>query len=207
MPRIILYGPAPTPFTRKVQGALALKKLPYELVEPQSPEDYRRWSPETGLLPVIEIDGDRTHDSARILDELDRRFPQVPLVARDPKTARSQRRLEHWVEAALSFYWMNYLRQLVEPDESAPPPRAGMREEFEQRLTDLANFLGGRPYFYADEPSRADLSVWSFLSGVEEALATALGGPPGSPRALEEHSARIASLVLRQDPRAQESSG
>ena len=53
-----LYGPRAAPFTEKVARGLALKKLEFELVEPESPEDYRRWNPETAQLPVIDIDGE-----------------------------------------------------------------------------------------------------------------------------------------------------
>ena len=53
----------------------------FELVEPTSPADLRRWNPETGLLPVIEIDGERTHDSPVILDRLDSACVSVTLRA------------------------------------------------------------------------------------------------------------------------------
>ena len=57
MSGITLYGPAEAPFTVKVERALQLKGVEYLLVAPESPEDYRRWNPKTGLLPVLEIDG------------------------------------------------------------------------------------------------------------------------------------------------------
>ncbi len=197
MPRIILYGPITAPFTRKVMGALGLLKLPYELEEPQSPEDYQRLSPETGLLPVIEIDGERTHDSGRILDVLEQRFPEVPLVAADPKIAKSQRRLEQWAEAAFIFYWIHYLRGLVDDEEDTPPPRPGLSEEFDQRLDDLVNFLGDRPFFYADEPSRADLAVWSFMEGMRVALGPELAEMVESRPTLAEHVQRVNALLER----------
>ena len=56
--KIVLYGPAQTPFTEKVRRGLELKQLAYELREPSGPEDYKRWSPKTGLLPVLSIDGE-----------------------------------------------------------------------------------------------------------------------------------------------------
>src|SRR5215468_8008529 len=56
-PQIVLYSPRAMPFTEKVGRGLRVKKLPFELVEPRSPEDYRRLSPETGLLPVLEVGG------------------------------------------------------------------------------------------------------------------------------------------------------
>ena len=59
MSGITLYGPAEAPFTVKVERALQLKGVEYLLVAPESPEDYRRWNPETGLLPVLDRDGER----------------------------------------------------------------------------------------------------------------------------------------------------
>ena len=55
-PEIVVYGPAEAPFVEKVVRALALKKLTHRVVEPEGPEDYRRWNPETGLLPVMQLD-------------------------------------------------------------------------------------------------------------------------------------------------------
>lgn len=195
MSKIVLYGPVTAPFTRKVQGALGLKKLAYEFVTPQCPEDYRRWNPATGLLPLIDLDGERVHDSARILDLLDKRFPEPPLVASDPKVAQSQSRLEQWAEAAFTFYWIHYLRGLVNPDEDGPPSRPGLAGEFAQRLDDLVNFLGARPFFYSDVPSRADLAVWSYLAGLRNAVGPEVADVMESRVELIEHSARVAARV------------
>ena len=195
MSKIVLYGPITAPFTRKVQGALALKKLPHDFVEPQSPEDYRRWNPETGLLPLIDVDGERVHDSARILDLLEDRFPETPLVASDPKLAQSQRRLEVWAESAFTFYWTHYLRGLVNAEDGGPPSRPGLAGEFAQRLDDLVNFLGGRPFFYSDVPGRADLAVWSFLEGVRRAVGPEVAEVMESRTALMDHTARVSALV------------
>jgi len=188
---IRVYGPAMAPFVEKVARALVMKKLAYEIVEPEGPEDYRRWNPETGLLPVADIDGRRVADSARILDALDERFPEPPLVASDPRAAASQRRLEEWAGETFFFYWVSYLRQRFENEETpnaSEAPRQGplarlgilrrvkelgpgpereeanrWEDEFGRRLDDLSGFLGTRPYFYADRISRADLAVCAFL--------------------------------------------
>jgi glutathione S-transferase len=180
------------PFVVKVVRALRLKKLPFQLVEPAGPEDYRRWNPETGLLPLIDVDGTRVHDSPRILDLLDERFPEPPLQSSDPVAAAAQRRLEAWVGETFFFYWTNYLRSRVEEEEGASERRGsagggvgvgrkilarfgilrgesgdgaggGLGPEFERRMDDLVNFLGGRSYFHGDRLNRADLAVYSFL--------------------------------------------
>jgi glutathione S-transferase len=191
-PRITLYGPALTPYTIKVTRALHWKKLAYALEEPTSAEDYRRWSPNNGLLPVIDVGGTRVQDSAAILDLLDERFPDPPLLAPDPKLAREQRRLEEWVSETFFFHLFRWVRARV-GDSLAPRARAGVGPmmrlgligpngqvrpevfdtsdggpgpEFAEALEELAKLLGGRAYFFADRLSRADLAAFASLSGL-----------------------------------------
>lgn len=207
-PEITVYGPPQAPFTDKVRRALTLKKLEHRLVEPQGPEDYRRWNPETGLLPVADIDGVRVADSARILDVLDERYPEPPLAADDPKIAESQRRLEIWAEQTFFFYWDRFLRDAGEQaggsgalarfgvlgpgQRAARDARARYATEFEQRLADLANFLGSRPFFYADRIGRADIAVASFLEILRSGIV------PGGDEILARHPT-LLDLQLRVD--------
>ena len=108
---ITLYGPRAAPFTEKVVRGLVLKKLVYELVEPESAEDYRRWNPATGLLPAINIDGERLHDSTAILLRVNELFPEPPLLSDDPRTAENQRRLVRWVDETFFWYWNRWMRR------------------------------------------------------------------------------------------------
>jgi glutathione S-transferase len=219
MAQITLYGPREAPFVLKVELALVLKKLEFTMEVPRGPEDYRRWSPETGLLPVIDVDGTRVHDSSAILDYLDQRFPEPSLQSSDPKVASSQRRLESWAEETFVFYWMSYLRGLVRADEategepSASPrtgPRSrlslrkktptlslekGLGKEFGQRLDDLVNFLGRRPFFYSDRVSRADLAVYAFLHNMPIAAGPVVAAAVESRPALMDLMARVEAAV------------
>ena len=107
--KIILYGPRIAPFTEKVRRALELKGLTFELREPTSAEDYPRWSPETGLLPVITIDGELTSDSTAILHRLDELYPEPPLLSRDPVVREQQRNLEDWADESFLWYFMKWM--------------------------------------------------------------------------------------------------
>jgi len=194
--RPILYGIPGTPYTEKVRCALALKGLDHELREPSSAEEIRRWSPETGLLPVIEIAGERVADSAAILDRLDALHPEPPLTSKDPKTARGQRRAEGWVAETFGYYMMRWVARKLgradlgpERDEHGhavgPLARLGILDErgklraeaydtsdggpgpeFERRIADLAGMLGDRTWFHGETLSRADLSVYAALYGM-----------------------------------------
>ena len=194
MSGITLYGPAEAPFTVKVERALQLKGVEYLLVAPESQADYRRWNPETGLLPVLDRDGERVHDSTRILEWLDERYPNPPLLSSDPKLAEAQRRLEEWCDETFFFYWLRWQR-VREAEESRPPRRFGLLawaqelaggkgpsrprrrdglsgevgelvDQLARRCDDLIYMLAGRDFFYGSRPSMADLAVYAMLDSM-----------------------------------------
>jgi glutathione S-transferase len=217
MPRITLYGPGDAPFVLKVELALRLKKLEFTHEVPRGPEDYRRWNPENGLLPVLDVDGTRVHDSSAILDYLDQRFPEPPLLSSDPKVASSQRNLESWAEQTFLFYWTSHLRALVRAGEGtgadgSGPARSrrsrrkkapalsleeGLGKEFGQRLDDLVTFLGRRPFFYSDQVGRADLAVYSFLHNIPVAAGPVVAAAVESRQPLVDLMARVEAAVPR----------
>lgn len=191
-PTIVLYGPRGLSLTEKVGRGLRVKQLDFELVEPEGPEDFKRLSPETGLLPVLEVDGHRVPDSRAILDFLDERHPDPPLLSSDARLAREQRGLERWMDETFAYHMLRWLRAQVGAAELPRAPGGGfpigslsqlgvlgpsgrLRPElfegssgpgpaFERSLDHLQQMLGTRPYFYSDRISRADLSVFGSLS-------------------------------------------
>jgi glutathione S-transferase len=186
VPKIALYGDRRVPYTEKCRRALLLKRLAFELHEPASAEDVRRWSPETGLLPVMTVDGELISDSTSILLRLDRVRPEPELVSPDPVTAARQRHLEDWADESFLWYYQQWLRiaGTAEPTpavsarplrhlgrwrraaSSEAPPRAVLLGELGARLTDLVNLLGQRPFFHSDRVSLADLAVYGILSSL-----------------------------------------
>jgi glutathione S-transferase len=188
-PKITLYGLARVPFTEKCRRALVLKRLEFELREPSGPEDFRRWSPETGLLPVMTIDDELVSDSTSILLRIEALYPDPPLLSRDPVVAAQQRQLEDWADESFLWYYQEWLRAGGDAGARPPPSGAGGRlrrlgarlrartereapqtdllRGIDDRLTDLENFLGARPFFYADQPSMADLTVYAMLRSLQ----------------------------------------
>lgn len=211
--KIVVYGPPGSPFVEKVFLGLAFKGFQdAELMAPQSPEDFRRWNPETGMLPLMDFEGARVPDSSGILDWLDARFPDPPLVARDSWIARQQRQLESWIGETFYFYWVRWLRanvatpganagaegsgselarlgilgRIAELMVDSPDRQGDLGPEFERRLDDMVSFLGTRPFFHADRPSRADLTAAAFLGSLEA------GSVPGGPRLLRARPSLVA---------------
>lgn len=218
---ITLYGPAQAPFTEKVRRALIYKGLEFDLVEPATPEDYARFSPKTGQLPVLDLDGESVPDSTAILYRLEEARPEPSLLSGDPTVAEQQRQLEDWADESLLYYYLKYLR--LSGADGPPLPVAGGDEaeeaearksggalrrlgawlraggtwerphtsvlrELGDRLDDLVNFLGARPFFYADELSMADLAVYSMVSLLRD------DSIPGASRLVAERPSLVGFL-------------
>ncbi len=199
MSDIRLYGPNNTPFTVKVRRALIVKGLEFEQFEPQSPEDYKRWSPKTGLLPVLEIGDEHIPDSTEILYRLEELYPEPPLLSSDPRIAGQQRQLEDWADSNLSWSFNKWrATRDAEPEPDAKPsglrlllgwlktggtwerPEISIVRSLAGRMDDLVGFLGNRPFFYSDTLSMADLSVYSMLITMRHDFI------PGSLKLLED---------------------
>ena len=227
MPEIRLYTQAFNPYSEKVARALALKKLPFRREVSDQPSDIKRWSPVTQRLPVLEIDGDRVHDSDRILLWLDARFPDPPLRSSEPKTAAAQERLASWSDSSFSWYWDRWrAARFPRPGDEQPASpnllarvarsigrslgadevvtRAELREaeileELAHRLDDLVGFLGDRPFFYADQPSVADLSVYGMLRVLEDGPMTNSAAMVNSHQTLTAYIKRMDALTRATD--------
>lgn len=85
MSRIVLYDYYRSSAAYRVRIALNLKRVDYErrvvnlLEGEQRSEDYRALNP-MGLVPMLEIDGLRLTQSLAIINYLDLRFPNQPLI-------------------------------------------------------------------------------------------------------------------------------
>ena len=220
---ITLYGAARVPYTEKVRRALLYKRLPFELHEPTTPEDYQRWNPKSGMLPVIHVGDEVIEDSTRILFALDSRYPDPPLLAPDPTVASQQRQLEDWADESFLWYWMKYRRMLGGDGEAPLPlkgeapdlprerdaksgrlrrlrawvsaggtwerPITGLQRELGARMDDLVNFLGTRPFFYAERLSMADLGVYGMLFTMRR------DSIPGSAKLLGDRPSLLAFMT------------
>jgi len=204
---IKLYGPSNTPFTEKVRRALILKGLDFEHFEPEGPEDFKRWSPKTGLLPVLEIDDEHIPDSTEILNRLEELYPEPSLLSTDPRIAGQQRQLEDWADSNLSWSFNKWraTRDTVPSEERSgfrlllgllktggtwERPEISIVRSLGDRMDDLIGFLGSRPFFYSDTVSMADLSVYSMLITMRRDFI------PGSVKLLEARPA-LVDLMTR----------
>jgi len=227
---IRLYTQSRNPYSERVAAALALKGLDYERVVSDDPEDVARWSPIARTLPVLEIDGRRKADSSLILEWIEEVMPDSPLLSSVPKTAEAQRRLAEWSNDSFTFYWNRWrTARYPQPGDDQPvddsllsrmighvgkrfgrqpKTRADAREleiiaQLFDRMTDLEGFLGDRPFFHADEPSIADISVYAMLLVLREGsipdCAEAIADRPTLAAYVDRMAGRVKSLEERRE--------
>ena len=115
MPRAILYDYFRSSASYRVRIALNLKGIDYEqravnLAEgAQKDDDYRALNPQ-GLVPMLEIDGQRLTQSLSIAVYLDQVYPDPPLMPRDPADGAHVRSLA--LAVACDIHPLNNLRVL-----------------------------------------------------------------------------------------------
>jgi len=224
MSKIVLFGVSLSPFVEKVRLALILKKVDHEMVGPKGPGDFKRWNPQTGKMPVLEIDGERIIDSTLICDRLETLYPEPPLLSKSPAPRASQRLLEDWCDESLYWYLMALrwtkkntpatARQITAglPALLRPIARRSLTRsisatvrgqglgrlpdevivrEFGERLDDLCTLLGERPFFFANELSRADLALYGMLSSGMSGPTPEINRLVGERPALVQHIERV----------------
>jgi glutathione S-transferase len=97
---IRLYHVPLSPFCRKVRLSLAEKRLEVELVEERYWEqdpDFLRRNP-AGKVPVLRLDGMMMAESAAICEYLEERYPDPPLMPKNPEGRYEVRRLVGWFD-------------------------------------------------------------------------------------------------------------
>jgi glutathione S-transferase len=121
-----VFGTRLSPFVEKVVRGLHLKGIPYTMVPVRKPSDFKKWNPQTQKMPVLDVDGERTFDSSRILRRLDELVREPPLFDRDPKVGAQQRFLEDWSDESLYWYVMAYRWAAPNEDASATQVAGGL---------------------------------------------------------------------------------
>lgn len=114
------------------------------------------------LVPVL-VDGDLVlHDSPRILEHLEERFPEPPLFPRDPARREELRSFLDWFNQV----WKRP-PNVIAAEELKPAPDRELIAELEGTIAaSLARFealLDGRAFLFGDVLTAADVTAFPFL--------------------------------------------
>lgn len=97
-----------SPFCDKIRRVLHWKRQPYQVREVPLSQAFTavRKVNRIGKLPTLEIDGRFVADSTDIAHWLEERFPEPPLLPKEPRQRALCHVLEDWADESLYFYEM-----------------------------------------------------------------------------------------------------
>lgn len=168
MSQVILYDYYRSSAAYRVRIGLNLKRIAYEsrpvnlLEGAQRSDDYRALNPQ-GLVPMLEIDGERFTQSLAILGYLDQKFPNIPLL---PSRAEARTHvLEMALTVACDIHPLNNLRVLKylkgELGHSQEEVDAWYRHWIVEGLGALEQMAARRSggFLFGDAPTMADVCL------------------------------------------------
>ncbi len=197
----VVYELALSPFVQKVKIALREKGVAFETRGVQVP-GFEEGNPRREV-PLF-VDGNtRIWDSTVILDYIDERWPEPPLLPPDPTGRAEVRLLEELADTrleALNFCIAEVTGFPAGEDAAAAAVVERSRAELARLHGVLADRLGEKSYFGGDRPDRADISLLPHLN----ASRVMKNGPDDGPLGawLERMNARPAVQATVQEVKA-----
>ena len=164
---ITFYYGSGSPFAWRVWLALEHKKVPYQLEvlsfdrgDTKSPS-FRAINPR-GKVPTIVHDGFNLWESLAILEYLEERFPEPPLLAKDPKARATTRRLMIEADGDLAAAGRQLFEATLFAKEPVAPAalaeiHAGVIEQLQRLEADLSGD------YFTGALSLADFTIFPHL--------------------------------------------
>jgi glutathione S-transferase len=161
-----LISATPSPFARKVRIGLAEKRIAFELLT-EVP-----WNDDTSLplhnplekLPVLLPDNEApVYHSAHIMEWLERRFPQPPLLPDDDDGILEHRRVEVVADGICDAVVLCLFERMRPKDHQSEPWVARQVRKMRGGLADLARTISDAPFAVRGQFGLADIAAGSAL--------------------------------------------
>ncbi len=161
-----LISATPSPYARKVRIALAEKAIPFRLrteVPWNSTTETPRFNPLEKLPVLILPDGSAIYESRFILEWLEVRHPDPPLLPADADARLAARHVEVLADgicdAAVLLFW----ERQREPAHQSSEWSARQRRKIDGGLAALATIAGERQWVVGDRFGLADIAAGAVL--------------------------------------------
>jgi glutathione S-transferase len=165
---LTLYDAARCPYCARARIALAEKGLEYEVIEVDL-SDRPQWIYEknpTGRVPVIEEDAWILPESSVILEYLEERYPEPPLLPPDP------------ADRALARVWIFRHDDFTKPYYALRREEEGAAEKFDEQLAKLEDALSRQAWLTGAEYGLADIAYVPWVLRARDMLGVSLDGFP-----------------------------
>jgi glutathione S-transferase len=165
---LTLYDAARCPYCARARIALAEKGLEYEVIEVDL-SDRPQWIYEknpTGRVPVIEEDAWILPESSVILEYLEERYPEPPLLPPDP------------ADRALARVWIFRHDDFTKPYYALRREEDGAAEKFDEQLAKLEDAVSRQAWLTGAEYGLADIAYVPWVLRARDMLGVSLDGFP-----------------------------
>jgi glutathione S-transferase len=165
---LTVYDAPRCPYCARVRIVLAEKHVEYEAVEIDL-HDRPAWIYEknaTGRVPVVEEDGWVLPESAVIMEYLEERYPEPPLLAADPG------------DRALARLWIHRHDDFTRPYYALRRGEDGAGERFDQELARLDAALTVQPWLSGAAYGLADIAYVPWVLRARDTLGVELDAFP-----------------------------
>jgi glutathione S-transferase len=162
-----LISATPSPYARKVRIALQEKGLPFDLVT-EVPWDSTTATPKYNpleKLPVLILeDGSSVYESSFILQYLELKFPDTPLMPADVDAKIAARRFEVLCDGVCDAVVLTFFERMRREDTRSPEWLARQRRKIDGGVREMARLVGERHFAVGDRFSLGDIAVGTALA-------------------------------------------
>jgi glutathione S-transferase len=159
-----LISATPSPYARKVRIALAEKAIAFELLTEVPWDDdtsLPRYNPLEKLPVLLTDDGGSVYESSHILEWIERKHPNPPLIASDDDGYLEAKRVQVVADGVCDSLVLSFFER-ARPDPSQPWLDRQMRK-VRGGLVNLAQTLGDRPWMVGDAFGLGDIATGCML--------------------------------------------
>ena len=161
-----LISATPSPYARKVRIALAEKGLAFELLTEVPWNDdtcLPRHNPLEKLPVLIPDEGEPLFQSSYILEWLERRHPEPPLLPADDDGILAAKRLEVIADGVCDAVILVMFERMRPEGQQSSPWIARQRRKIDGGIAALAVAVGDRRFAVGDSFGLADIAIGSVL--------------------------------------------
>lgn len=161
-----LISATPSPYARKVRIALTEKNIPFELIT-EVPWDSTTTVPQHNpleKLPVLLLpDGSSVFESRYILEWLEARYPEPPLLPPDIDGKLAARQVEVICDGICDAFVLHFFERHRAPEHQSEAWIARQRRKIDGGLRALAEMVGDKWPIVGDRFGLAEIAAGSVL--------------------------------------------